>query len=75
MSYKIKEAKALHDAEKTYDMLPIINPYSPKQMDILDTWREHLKQQDIPFLVIEGTRMCQDYVRRDNIKLWKERYV
>ena len=75
LCHRQEDAQRLYDDGKCYDMLPVINPYKKSDMRTLDVFRIHLQQQDIPFMVEEGKRMCQDYVERDNIKLWKEKYV
>jgi hypothetical protein len=74
-SHRKRSAKHLYDNGAMYDFLPIINPHSRKDMSILNSWCHHLAEQNIPYLVELGQRMCQDYVERDNIILWKEKRV
>ena len=75
VSYREQLAQQLYDDGKMFDFLPVINPRLERDMNILDTWVMHLAQQDIPFLVTSGERVCQDYVARENYILWKEKRV
>ena len=73
VSYRKRSAQYLYDNGRMFDFLPIINPHNPKEMKILQTWTNHLAQQDVPFLIESTERKCQDDVVRDNFILWKER--
>ena len=76
LSHRVEEAQALCDAGKMYDCVPITNPYIKRDMKILDVWREHFKTAvNVPFIVEETERMGHDYVLRDNLILWKQKYI
>jgi len=75
VSFREELARKLYDGGKMFDFLPVINPRLEKDLKTLNTWVMHLAEQDVPFLIISGERMGQDYVIRENYVLWKEKRV
>ena len=74
-SFRRKSAQYLYDKGMMFEFLPVLNPHSRKDMRTLQVWCEHLASQNIPYLVEDTQRKCQDGVMRDNVILWKERRV
>ena len=74
-SFRKRSATYLYEQGVMMDFLPKINPHSRKDMEILNTWCKHFANLNVPYLCELGLRMCQDYVRRDNIILWKEQRI
>ena len=71
-SFKLGKILALHSRGKLYDFLDPCKTQSPEQMAILNSWKKHFIDCDIPWAVTEHDS-TEKITKRAKLRiLWKE---